>query len=80
MCFILCHLSCIIQFESYINVLVSSKLTLFHYIGQYLEDNNVDAKVAGYIREIEKEWAVSKGNNIMIKMGADFTGDNAHTW
>lgn len=50
------------------------------YLAQYLEDNNVDRMVAGYIDAILTEHQTSRGNNIMLEAGADFTHDNSHTW
>eukprot|EP01032_Pedospumella_encystans_P011646 gene11646-13532_t len=46
----------------------------------YLEDNNVDSMVNGYIQAILTEHQSSRGNHIMLEVGADFTGDNSHTW
>lgn len=34
----------------------------------------------GYIDAILQEHSTSRGNNIMLEVGADFTGDNSHTW
>ena len=45
-----------------------------------LETCNADAKVQAFITAILDEQSHSVGNNIMIKMGADFTWDNANTW
>jgi hypothetical protein len=46
----------------------------------YLEDRNLEAMVQGYIDAILTEHSTSRGNNIMLEVGADFTGDNSHTW
>jgi hypothetical protein len=45
-----------------------------------LETCNADDKVQAFIAAILDEQSYSVGNNIMIKMGADFTWDNANTW
>ena len=45
-----------------------------------LETFNLPAKVAIMVEAIDFETLHSKGNNIMIKMGADFTYDNAQSW
>ena len=36
--------------------------------------------VNGYIQAILTEHQSSRGNHIMLEVGADFTGDNSHTW
>ena len=40
----------------------------------------MDRMVAGYIDAILTEHQSSRGNHIMLEVGADFTGDNSHTW
>lgn len=45
-----------------------------------METCNADDKVQAFIAAILDEQSYSVGNNIMIKMGADFTWDNANTW
>ena len=45
-----------------------------------LETYNMEVKAKAFIDAILEEQAISKGNNIMLKIGADFTWDNARTW
>ena len=37
-------------------------------------------KAAQFIEAILQEQSISRGNHIMLKMGADFTYDNANSW
>ena len=45
-----------------------------------LENYNLDVKAAQFIEAILQEQSISRGNHIMLKMGADFTYDNANSW
>lgn len=45
-----------------------------------LETYNMEVKAQAFIDAILEEQSVSMGNNIMLKIGADFTWDNARTW
>ena len=45
-----------------------------------LSTYNLDRKVNDLIAFIEAERLITRGNNIMLKLGADFVYDNAHSW
>jgi len=45
-----------------------------------LQTYNADAMTEAFIAAIYEEQSHSVGNHVMIKMGADFTYDNANTW
>ena len=45
-----------------------------------LETYNLEAKAEAFVKAIYEEQQISLGNNIMMKMGADFTYSNANSW
>lgn len=45
-----------------------------------LHDYNVDERVAAFVAHCEAQFNVTRGNDIMLTMGADFTYANAHPW
>jgi alpha-mannosidase len=45
-----------------------------------LETYNLDEKIQLFINGILAEQAISRGNNIMLRMGADFVYQNAQAW
>eukprot|EP00208_Stichococcus_sp_RCC1054_P002016 CAMPEP_0206142692 /NCGR_PEP_ID=MMETSP1473-20131121/17914_1 /ASSEMBLY_ACC=CAM_ASM_001109 /TAXON_ID=1461547 /ORGANISM="Stichococcus sp, Strain RCC1054" /LENGTH=1182 /DNA_ID=CAMNT_0053537795 /DNA_START=217 /DNA_END=3765 /DNA_ORIENTATION=+ len=45
-----------------------------------LHDHNVDNRVDAFVKQCDALFNVTRGNDIMLTMGTDFTYANAHVW